>query len=89
MNNKINKQSVQNAAVNQLTFQGKMIELIVQVGHHISSRAALTEEVDPPDEVRDHLAEGVAVLESVLRMQHAFVQNRPQLIPPVVIPGRR
>lgn len=80
---------MQNAAVNQLTFQGKMIELIVQVGHHISSRAALTEEVDPPDEVCDHLADGVTVLVSIFRMQHAFVQNRPQLVPPVIIPGRR
>lgn len=77
------------AAVNQLTFKRKMIELIVQVLHHISSGAVLTKEVDPPDEVCDHLAEGAAVLESIPWMQHAFVQNHPQVIPSVLIPGSR
>lgn len=38
-------------ALNQRTFEGKTIELVVQVAHHIASGAALTEEVDPPDEV--------------------------------------
>lgn len=73
----------------QHTFKGKVIELVVQVGHHISSGAALTEEVDSPDEVRDDLADGVAVLESILWVQHAFVQNRPQVVPSLILPGRR
>lgn len=72
----------------QLTFKGKVIELIVQVGHHISSGAALTEEVDSPDEVRDNLADGVAVLESILWAQHALVQNRSQVVPSLILPGR-
>lgn len=66
-----------------------MIELIVEVGHHISIGAALTEEVDSPDEVCDDLTDGVTVLERILWVQHAFVQNRSQLIPLVIIPGRR
>lgn len=76
-------------ALNQRTFEGKMIELVVQVGHHISSGAALTEEVDPSDEVWDHLAEGAAVPQSIPWMQHAFVQNHPQAIPSVLVPGSR
>lgn len=55
------------AALNQRTFKGKTIEL-VQVGHHMSSGAALTEEVDPPDEVCDHLTEGAAVLGCNMRL---------------------
>lgn len=66
-----------------------MVELVVQVGHHVSGGAALTEGVDPPDEVRDDLAEGVAVPEGVPRVQHALVQDHPQVIPPLVVPGRR
>lgn len=73
----------------QRTFKGKVIELVVQVGHHISSGAALTEEVDSPDEVRDDLADGVAVLESILWAQHPFVQNRPQVVPSLILPGGR
>lgn len=84
---------MQNAAVcaaqTQRTFKGKMIELVVQVHDHISSGAALTEEVDPPGEVCDHLTEGAAVLESIPWTQHAFVQNHPQVIPSVLIPGSR
>lgn len=71
------------------TFKRKVIELVVQVGHHISGGAALTEEVDSPDEVRDDLADGVAVLESILWAQHAFVQHHPQVVPSLVLPGRR
>lgn len=84
-----NKENRHNVALSQCTFEGKMIELIVQVGHHVSIGAALTEEVDSPDEVCDNLTDGVTVLESILWVQHAFVQNHSQLIPLVVIPGRR
>lgn len=77
------------ADLNQRTFKGKMIELVVQIGHHVSSGAALTEEVDPPDEVCDHLTEGAAVLESIPWTQHALVQNHPQVVPSLLIPGSR
>lgn len=91
LNNKPLKNSIFPVAnkESQRTFKGKVIELVVQVGHHISSGAMLTEEVDSPDEVFDDLTDGVAVLESILWPQHAFVQNRPQVVPSVTIPGGR
>lgn len=84
-----NKESRHDATLSQCTFEGKMIKLIVQVGHHVSIGASLTEEVDSPDEVCDNLTDGITVLESILWVQHAFVQNRSQLIPLVIIPGRQ